>query len=29
MVEGVKVVEILPTQVRFLYKGQVFQITVF
>ena len=29
MIEGVKVVEILPTQVRFLYKGQVFQITVF
>jgi general secretion pathway protein B len=29
MIEGVKVVEILPTQVRFLYKGQAFQITVF
>jgi general secretion pathway protein B len=29
MIEGVKVEEILPTQVRFLYKGQAFQITVF
>ena len=29
VIEGVKVVEILPTQVRFQYKDQTFQITVF
>ena len=28
-VEGVKVVEILPTKVRFLFKGQPFEISVF
>ena len=29
MIEGVKVVEIFPTKVRFLYKGQSFEISVF